>query len=164
LLRPDAIHLDYLQVFEKTLVLKYLKENPSLFVTQVNQSNRAIIQKKEFHNVKHDNSFNTIDCHTVEFRLNNIIKYGSIFNFISIKTDNFCIVNIYKQKPINWNHSKKLCPILINRFFVEVEATTDYLLLSFSFITRRCILSTYSGSVLKEKKLCFKSLYGPKRA
>jgi len=94
LLRPDAIHLDNLQVFEITLVLEYLKENPSLVVTQVNQSNRAIIQKNEFHTVKHDNS---------------------------------------------------------NRFFVEVEATNDYLLISFSFITRRCILSTYSGSVLKEK-------------
>jgi len=153
LIRPDEIHLNSLQDFEIPLITKNITENSYVYATKIFQSHRAIIQSKEYHTVKHDDSFNTIDCHTVEFRLNNILNYGLIVNFISITTENFCVVNLLRQKAINRINSTKICPLLVNRFFIEVEATTIYLLISFKFITRRCIISAYGESLVNEKNI-----------
>ncbi len=145
LIRPEEMKLNSFKSHEACLITKYL-EAKSTHDVNLSQSQRAVIFKQDFHTFNHDASFITIDCHTVEYQLNDQLYYGTIMNFVSINNENFCVIKSYEQTPIDFRDriiSRSLI-VLLNRFFIEVTLGNKHHLVNFENITRRCILSNYA--------------------
>lgn len=149
LINPKVVSLSLMKIHEINLI-----ENLTS-IKEITFSQRAIIKRKEYHARSYDDSFESMNNNTIEFILNNEKNYGSILNFVNFNKKMYCIVKKLKKN----NHDSfinsldSLCLKHIDKFFIMVNLTSDYELVEFKCVSRKCIFFEYKNSNILEKMI-----------
>lgn len=117
---------NFMQI-EVDLIKKFHFENELHFDFEnelISFNNKAIILNREYHTVKYDENFETLNNHCVEFKTNfNIFKYGQIINFIVLGENKACIIREYEKIEHDYFFTKLTneCLKHIDRFFFWIS-------------------------------------------
>ncbi len=145
MLKPTVLKIHLVDLFIRQLIAEANLDTSGLFISL---SENAQIKKKVYNTEAYDQKFDHIDCHNIEYRKYDLygdltLRYGIIMRFLTLKDINYIIVKRYERMDhdhIN-NGLSLLCKKHINKFFIRVEISTEFELVPFDKLTRRCILS-----------------------
>ncbi len=146
ILKPKVVDLSSLNALEIKLV-KHLTDLSSLTV-----SNRATINRREFHTESYDSTFESMNNNCVEFKNKNEISYGKITNFIEMNNKKYCVINkfIVEYNEQFINSLDELTSKHIYKFFIMVNLSSEYELIEFKNIIRKCIFFQYKNNASSE--------------
>jgi hypothetical protein len=151
MIKIKTINRNSLNFIENDL-LKSLTDSNLIQISQ-----RATINRKEYHTQVYDSAFESLDNNTVEYiNLNNELSYGTIINFIKLENNKmYCVI-----KKLNINYDDQLFNSLdslsfkhVNKFFLMINLTDEYVLVEFKNIKRKCIYFQYKNNSTTEAML-----------
>ena len=105
-----------------------------------------MINNREYHNLKYVLSFDTLNCNSIEYIANHCVEnsYGLIIHFFNLNCKLYILIkklikNSIKVRGLNavcMRHSDKLTHNTMHH-------TSDFELIEFKYLTRRCIIIEY---------------------
>lgn len=147
MLKSKVVNLSSMNAFENKLV-RLLTDSSNVTI-----SNRALINRREYHTESYDSTFESMNNNCVEFKNKSEISYGKITNFIELNNKKkYCIINKFN---INYNDQffnslDELTSRHIYRFFLMVNLSSEYVLIEFKNINRKCIFFQYKNDASSE--------------
>jgi len=154
MLKIENLNNKSFTVIENNLIksLIHVTDSSSIMTSQ-----RAIINRREYHTQKYDSQFESQNNNTVEFDNNkNEISYGIITNFLKLENKKmYCVIKkiIVDHHDRFFNSLNLLTLKHIHKFFLMVKLTNDYELVEFKNINRKCIIFEYKNSTAIEYML-----------